>query len=100
MEFSNNLAVQDFAIRASTLESLRKENKELLDKLKQYRGINPTINQEETTKVEGESLDTVPFQSLLNEQAEKAQLEEELATKTKRMQRLREVFTYIIYNIE
>ncbi|KAI8056184.1 mitotic checkpoint protein-domain-containing protein [Syncephalis plumigaleata] len=100
LEFSDNLAVQDFAIRESTLESLRKENKELLDKLKQYRGMNRTTDQDEeqNTKLEGgegeggEPLDTVPFQSLLNEQAEKARLVEELAIEAKRMRRLREIF--------
>ncbi|RKP27253.1 mitotic checkpoint protein-domain-containing protein [Syncephalis pseudoplumigaleata] len=91
LEFRDNPARRDFTIRNTMLDDLRRENQQLLAQLQTYRaqGATPT---ETADDGEVDPSAVVPLQCLLNAQEETKRLEEELATKNKRMLRLREIF--------
>ena len=77
-----NPASQDRAVRTTALDGLRKENRELLDKVEQM----------EKSGFRGASIEgMVPRQTLENLQTEIGTLEALVAEKEKRMTRLKEV---------
>ena len=82
LELKDNPVSQDFAIRTETLNSLKEENKLLLEQLKKS-SLSTTSSNEEG----------LPKQTVLNITKEKEQLEKELSDKDKRMLRLKNIFS-------
>jgi hypothetical protein len=96
LQLIDNPAKREFELRESKLKALKLENQQLLDRLAALSTSDSAQVNVSTTQPLGSDTDTlVPRQCLLNVQQELAQLEEQLAMKEKRMQRLKEVGYYL-----
>jgi mitotic spindle assembly checkpoint protein MAD1 len=89
----DNPAAADLAVRTSTLESLRKENAVLLDKLLtlQRGGKQLAKDEAEDVSKEGEGGDLVPRQTLINLEEENKRLAKEVAQRELAKKRLSDV---------
>ncbi|RKP10942.1 spindle assembly checkpoint component Mad1 [Thamnocephalis sphaerospora] len=94
LQFVDNPAKRDFGIRENAFKALKEENQQLLNQLEALQASGAPVNADVMAHAAESTAtgDVVPRQCLLNAQQELRQLEEQLAVKNKRMQRLKEVF--------
>ncbi|KAK9710114.1 coiled-coil domain-containing protein mad1 [Basidiobolus ranarum] len=88
LQLIDNPTSREVNIRASTLDSLKAENKQLLQKIQELQTTRPNPAAKATT----EDSDMIPYQSYANLQNENRRLEDQVAEKEKRMMRLKEVW--------